>query len=155
MRTPTRAPVSCVTLCVTNSSVHLPGGHTTSPLDADVAFATALEPEKINFFQAFMAAAPQHPILKEALRVMLAYYEGTHKLHGWMGTSTLKDAYDAVPAAELGTIRWLHESQLKPRQFPELKRQKGTGKQCNYVVHDERDRKPYFWSRIVGVSRCS
>ncbi|GMI24670.1 hypothetical protein TeGR_g13997 [Tetraparma gracilis] len=123
-------------------------------LDADVGFSTAFEPAKINFFQAFLAAAPRHPILKEALPIMLAYYEGTHTLHGDMGTSTLKDAYDAVPKDKRGTIRWLHEGQLKFGEYPELPRQKGTGCCCNYVVHDETDHKPYFWSRIVGSSHC-
>ena len=73
-------------------------------LDADVGFATAFEPQKTNFFQAFIAAAPRHPILTEALRIMLAYYEGTHKLHGLMGTSTLKDAHDAVPEDQRGPV---------------------------------------------------
>ena len=91
------------------------------PLDADVGFLPAFEPRKTNFSQAFIAAAPQHPIFKEALRIMLAYYEGTHKLHGWMGTSTLKDAHDAVPVDERGTIRWLHEMQLKPGELPKLR----------------------------------
>jgi hypothetical protein len=92
--------------------------------------------------------------LKEALRIMLAYYEGTHTLHGWMGPSTLKDAHDAVPEDQRGTIRWLHEGQLKPGEYPELTRQKGTGCCCNYVVHDEREHTPYFWSRIVGSAHC-
>ena len=52
-----------------------------SPWDG-VAFATALEPKERNFFQAFMAAAPRHPILRQALDIMLSYYKGTHKLHG-------------------------------------------------------------------------
>ena len=82
-------------------------------LDADVGFSTAFEApislHETNLFQAFLATAPRHPILKEALRIMLAYYEGTHKLHGEMGTSTFKDAHDAVPKDKRGTIRWLHE----------------------------------------------
>ena len=43
-----------------------------------VGFATALEAKlnndqpRLGIFQAFMAAAPRHPILKEALDIMLA-----------------------------------------------------------------------------------
>ena len=108
------------------------------PLDADVGFLPAFEPRKTNFSQAFIAAAPQHPIFKEALRIMLAYYEGTQTLHGWMGTSTLKDAHNAIPVDECGPICWLHEMQLKSGEFPELRRQKGTGCCCNNVVHYEK-----------------
>jgi mannosyltransferase OCH1-like enzyme len=127
-------------------------------LDADVGFSTAFEAPgnavETNLFQSFLAAAPRHPILKEALRIMLAYYEWTHKLHGEMGTSTLKDAHDAVPKDKRGTIRWLHEMHLKPGEYPELTRQEGTECCCNYVVHDETEHKPYFWSRIVGSGHC-
>ena len=77
-----------------------------------VGFATVLEAKlwatqpRQGFFQAFMAAAPRHPILKEALDIMLAYYEGTHKLiSANMGPSTLKEAFDAVPKAQQGEAR--------------------------------------------------
>merc|ERR1711964_861581 len=65
-------------------------------LDPSVKFATVLDPGKTNFFQAFLATTPGHPIIKRSLQTTLEYYQGLRKLHGPMGTSTLKDAYDDV-----------------------------------------------------------
>ncbi|KAL3799301.1 hypothetical protein HJC23_013026 [Cyclotella cryptica] len=43
--------------------------------DDIVTFATVINVQGV-FFQAFLAAAPNHPIMKTALQYMLAYYEG-------------------------------------------------------------------------------
>lgn len=56
-------------------------------LDPDISFSSVREEIKknkqnFNFFQAFLASAPKHSVMRETLRYMLAYYEGKHKLHG-------------------------------------------------------------------------
>ena len=46
-----------------------------------IGFVTSHEFSKNGFFQAFLAAKPHHPILKQALNKMLDHYEGHLKLH--------------------------------------------------------------------------
>jgi len=123
-----------------------------------VGFATANEfaGGSGGFFQAFLAAAPGHPILKQALYKMLLYYEGKLKAHrkgANMGTSTLKDAFDAVPEAQRGEVRLLQEIYLSAGQYRKLPRHIETGA-CNFVVHDAGEHAVYFYSRIVGSPRC-
>jgi hypothetical protein len=115
-----------------------------------------------SFFQAFLASDARNPILKEALRIMLDYYEGRHDLHGYMGPSTLRDAYFAVDPSTRGddnntTILLMQINLDKKRRkrdavpYPNLTLQSGRGCCCNYIVHDPDTEIAYFFSRIVGV----
>jgi len=116
-------------------------------LSNDTGFATVLDIFGRNFFQAFLAASPRHPILEEALRIMLAYYENPVQLEGEnVGPSTLRDAYDSVLNKTSGNdtlVRILNEVNLKKPKawrlkrhrnwllYPDLPRQRGEGCCCN------------------------
>jgi len=123
-------------------------------LKDDIQFATCLHPNGKEFFQAFLAATARHPILKNALDKMLAYYNGQLVLHGdYMGTSTLFNAFDATPKEHRGPVLILDELNLDDdsSRFPEIIRRKDNveGCCCNFVVHDSTS--VYFWSRIIGT----
>jgi len=49
-------------------------------IESDVGFASVLLPEGQGFFQSFLASEPRSLILKEALHIMLDYYEGQLQL---------------------------------------------------------------------------
>ena len=122
-------------------------------------FGHVFHPKRVGFFQAFLAAAPGHPILKEALRIMLLHYEGSYVLRDYnMGACTLKDAYDAVPKAHRGKVSLLYERcGLKADMYPDLPRLQGSG-MCDCVVHGELgelEDTVYFYSRLVGTRLCS
>mmetsp|Transcript_19914 Transcript_19914/g.32306 ORF Transcript_19914/g.32306 Transcript_19914/m.32306 type:complete len:356 (-) Transcript_19914:326-1393(-) len=118
------------------------------------SFDRAVPIGKWVFFQAFLASAPRHPILREALRIMLLHYEGSHAVRGAdMGPSTLQDAYHAVPKAHRGDGLLLQEVILEAGMYPDLPRLQGTGL-CNLVVHDQLQSAVYFFSRIVGTPMC-
>mmetsp|Transcript_14214 Transcript_14214/g.30846 ORF Transcript_14214/g.30846 Transcript_14214/m.30846 type:complete len:620 (-) Transcript_14214:399-2258(-) len=120
----------------------------------ETVFSTVRSPKDTNFFQAFLASMPGHIVLREALDVMLAYYEGRYELRGKnMGCSALKAACDNVGEDKIGPVRWFRELNLdsSPSEYPDVPRQQGQGCCCNYIVHDENERKAYFYSRIVGA----
>ena len=108
-----------------------------------------------NMFQAFLAAEPGHPILKAALHFMMLHYEGKKDSHGLMGVSTLADAYKSVGPEKRGKHRLLQEyknvEESDAEYYPGY-HQDGTGCCCDYLVHDPKERKVYFFSRIVGSS---
>jgi len=105
-----------------------------------------------EFFQAFMASTPRHPILKKAIELMLSYYNGSYAFRKYMGTSTLYDAYAAVAPEEREHAQLLHEMELLPSMFPEVARQSGSGCCCNYVVGSTETL--HFFSRIPGTQHC-
>lgn len=106
-------------------------------------------PEQTVFFQAFLASRAKHPILKVALRMMEAYYQGKHHLHNYLGPSTLRDAYDQVPPAARGEVKLLQEDNLDTMtDYADAPRQEGQGCCCNFIVHDPRDKIMYFYSRV-------
>lgn len=110
----------------------------------------------MNFFQAFIASAPKHPILHKALGNMLEHYQG-RKFSGNMGPSTLKAAYKAM-SPQIQQEAWLlHELNLEhprnpPNIYENVPRQVGDGCCCNFVVEDAKQKEVYFFSRIVGAS---
>ena len=131
-------------------------------LESDVSFSSVREEIKkkksFNFFQAFLASAPKHAVIRETLKVMLAFYEGRHKLHGWMGVSTMGDGFRAAAAnpSEMGKIRILQELKNVPEvdgYYADLPSQEGIGCCCQHIVHDAQERMVYFYSRIVGAGQ--
>jgi mannosyltransferase OCH1-like enzyme len=134
-------------------------------LGDDIAFSSVREDlnkrkKAFNFFQAFLASAPNHPVLRETIRVTLDYYEGRHTLHGFMGVSTMGDGYKAALAAypdEMKKVRILQELKNVPGvegYYEDLPQQKGgIGCCCQHVVHDPEERRVYFRSRIVGAGQ--
>jgi hypothetical protein len=125
------------------------------PLADNVTFSTAISPSGI-FFQAWLASAPRHVVLQQALDEMLEHYEGTKIERKIMGCATLTNAYASVNPVDRGEVLMLQEHNLESKQsmYPDLPRQSGRGSVCNYVVHDEATRKVYFYSRIVGSFNC-
>mmetsp|Transcript_29218 Transcript_29218/g.63412 ORF Transcript_29218/g.63412 Transcript_29218/m.63412 type:complete len:380 (+) Transcript_29218:130-1269(+) len=113
-----------------------------------------------NFFQAFLATSPKHPILEEALHLMQKYYEGKFDIGpSMMGVKTLGEAFKKVGKEKRGVVRLLKElnntrDQDDPNQvwYPNVPVQYGTGRGCNFIVHDPDERVVYFYSRIVGLS---
>ena len=133
-------------------------------LEDDIAFSSVREELKrkkaFNFFQAFLASAPNHPVLRETTRIMLDYYEGRHALHGFMGVSTMGDGYKAALEShpdEMKKVRILQELKNVPGvdgYYEDLPQQEGgVGCCCQHIVHDPEERKVYFRSRIVGAGQ--
>lgn len=109
-----------------------------------------------NFFQAFLATAPKHPILKEAFRLMLEYYEGEFDIGAsLMGVKTLAEAFKNVDEEERGVVRLLKEmknvenNKFGEPWYPDTPKQEGEAVTCNYIVHDPGLREVYFYSRVV------
>ena len=116
-------------------------------LEDDITFSSVREELKrkkaFNFFQAFLASAPNHPVLRETTRIMLGYYEGRHTLHGFMGVSTMGDGYKAALESypdEMKKVRILQELKNVPGvegYYEDLPQQEGgVGCCCQHIVHD-------------------
>jgi len=124
--------------------------------DDDVGFVTALDGSRLRYFQSFLAAKPNSPILVAALDVMLAYYsiplEDRPAIK--VGPETLWEAVNAVPASRRGNIVIMEELNLEAnkRMYPDVARLAGVGCCCNFVVHDPKRTRVYFRSRIIGWS---
>ena len=129
-------------------------------LDRNITFSTARGAVKF-FFNSFMASTAGHPVLRRNFDVMLDYYSGkgclgrTRKVN--MGCCTLFDAYNQASDMERGPHLLLEEHNLdssnSARSYPKVKR-RGSGRFCNWVVHDPSARVAYFYSRIVGSTHC-
>jgi hypothetical protein len=118
-----------------------------------ISFATAKEAPGIKndkgFFQAFLASTPHHPIMRRALNNTLDYFEGRYKPRGSLwGVSVIADAHDSMSLHERGSVVLLQEHPLRPKDYPNLRRQNG-GSVCNHVVHDPLHKIAYFRSRIM------
>lgn len=126
-----------------------------APLGVD--FVTVVEGESTYFFQSFLATSPKHPVIERALHVVQEYYEkdrySTWPQKTWMGPYTLKHAFDDCYRAateRLTNVYLLKELKLSPGVYDNLERRKGNGCCCNFVVQDQDQKQPYFYSRIVG-----
>ena len=128
-------------------------------LDSSITFSSVLSgyPNLDQFFQAFLAATPGHPVLAKALQIMLDYYEGKHAIRGKnVGTSTLKDAYDAVGESERGPSKLLIETKNDIKEkyyYPDVPKLDGIGCCCDQICHDPEEKIAYFYARIPGSSK--
>ena len=128
-------------------------------LDSSITFSSVLSgyPNWDQFFQAFLAATPGHPVLAQALQIMLDYYEGKHALRGKnVGTSTLKDAYDAVEDSKRGPSKLLIETRNDINEkyfYPDVPKLDGVGCCCDQICHDPEEKIVYFYARIPGSSK--
>ena len=128
-------------------------------LDRNITFSSVLSgyPNLDQFFQAFLAATPGHPVLAKALQIMLDYYEGKHALRGKnVGTSTLKDAYDAVEERKRGPSKLLIETRNDVNEkyyYPDVAKLDGVGCCCDQICHDPEEKIAYFYARIPGSSK--
>lgn len=118
-----------------------------------------------GFFQAFLASAPGHELVRRYLRRMSEHYSGRAVAKsgagaGALGVYALGEVF-AEWTSEVGreTARRTTQlfSELRLEHFahvPEVaavRRQNGAGCCCNFVVYDEDSRRVPFYSRIVGV----
>ena len=128
-------------------------------LDRSITFSSVLSgyPNLDQFFQAFLAATPGHPVLAKALQIMLDYYEGKHAIRGKnVGTSTLKDAYDAVEERKRGPSKLLIETRNDVNEkyyYPDVPKVDGVGCCCDQICHDPEEKIAYFYARIPGSSK--
>ena len=120
-----------------------------------------------SVFQAFIAIAPQHPVLRESMRLMYRQYQGTYDYvndyHGChncnLGTKTFKDSLDAYVLANQAQIGWGHQlvKMLKEGALGEvpgygdLPMVQGVGA-CQFFVFDPQERRAKFYSRIPGAT---
>ena len=125
-------------------------------LEPEITFSTASSGND-QFFQAWLACAPRHPVIAKGLQFTLEYYQGKRELHGLMGTSVLKDAFDAVSEEERGDVYLLQEADKGDQLYPDLPgwvpRREATG-DCFFILHDANAHVIYFYARIVGVHIC-
>jgi hypothetical protein len=132
-------------------------------LNATITFSSVLSgyPNFDQFFQAFLATTPKHPVLGEALQIMLRYYTGSHTIRGKnVGTSTLWDAYDAVDEAKRGPSKLLVETKNTKENeangewyYPDIPKLDGVGCCCDQICHDPEEKVVYFYARVPGSGK--
>lgn len=96
-------------------------------VEGKITFSTVIGISNIHFSQGFIAATPQHPILKIALDLTLQHYQGFHMRNGIdyssdTGTKILYDAYHeaiAHNAALKDETLLLQEKILKKTRYME------------------------------------
>lgn len=141
-----------------------------------VSFVTVEMTHNYGFFQSFVASEPHHPIWSPNVDKMLEYYtsqapasqitrRGRKKrsdriLRGQskgdlMGPRALKDAYQNLTKEQKAPIVLLEECNMLRENtsdlYPFLIRENGgLREECNFIVHDPINQKPYFWSRLCG-----
>lgn len=136
---------------------------------------TTKNTEKINLFQAFLAAAPRHPVLKDALERTYQRYMGEHiptdmqlsnpdpdKGHlgpsmsgaaarAWLGVDKLKVGYMVHPGSIDQAYFFQERADIPTLKLFNLNRDghKGTGCCCQIAVGD--NKVAIAWSRFVGA----
>lgn len=113
-----------------------------------------------TFFQAFMAVAPQNPVVIKSLEYMLRHYDTSDDMYCYLlGPKCLYMAYANMTGHPLVPdathYKFLYEFRLK-HEFPNVPRQPGGGLYCNYGVQDVTSKVFHFYSRFIGSSTsCS
>ena len=121
------------------------------------AYQPAHEDKEPDFFQAFLASTPGHPVLRRTLDAMLDYYTNDASLlraqfSSGLGTIKMQYAYNLSPPPS-DTVVLLQESGRSSR-LHNVTKQGGFGCCCNMLVHDAQN-KLYFYSRLVGTQNCT
>lgn len=128
----------------------------------NTTFVTTWESGSNDFFQAFVGATPQHPILERYLDLFLQYYRGNITIvNDKKGVVLLRMAYEQVTREHpelMQTIQIWNETVYDPIAFPNVEHtprqahwQKG-GVLCQFIVTDEQNNVP-FWSHVPGSSK--
>jgi len=140
----------------------------------DVTFMTPHEAKSSwhnvpGFFNSFIAVMPGHPMLRINLDIFVQYYQEndtkgdndkkTYKGQHFplLGTASLFTAYKEFnELQDIDKNFWsldlsLSEVRLNSGLYPSFPRHKGKGCCCDFVVHNEREKEIYFYSRIVGA----
>jgi mannosyltransferase OCH1-like enzyme len=119
--------------------------------DRNVAFATAMEPDKTRYFQSFLASERNGRILEEALDAMLLFYMNKKtRIMALLGPDTLNWAIRSVPVSEQGKIVLLKETEAIQNASDTPVRPNAVGCCCNFVVQDPATNRTLFYSRVVG-----
>jgi len=149
---------------------------TVIPPEASFASVIALPwkgPRNPNqIFQAFLAAAPHHPVILSSLDKGLEFYKGGNKTlrkllgNNVQGSALVRVAYEEWLGNEmepglqekLGENKFkysylLEEARLKASD-PKIQPQIGEGWNCNIAVLDRSQHKVLAWSHIVGSHSC-
>ncbi len=126
-------------------------------LDPSVSFSTARDHLFGYFFQAFLAATPGHPVLRENLHTFMEFYfdqKGIcfEKARGVMGPCTLMKAWNQTN--HRGHARLLKETHLRWHKLYPNMTERGIGDACHWVLHDPKEMEVYFYSRIMGSTKC-
>ena len=124
-----------------------------------VSFATVMTDSRI-FFNAFIASTPKHDILQATLQSFVQYYinhtgycrNGNYQ--DVVGCCTLWDGYHNTPISHRGETFLLEEEHLKNGLYPNQPSRGTVGPYCDFVVHHNKTRQIYFYSRIVGSRHC-
>lgn len=121
----------------------------------NVSFVTVWGGIFHEFFQSFIAASAGNAIVRQSMREMLGYLNVTtkRKLRGNIGPITLLMAYDAATKEEREKAVLLKETGGKNIKYTNIT-QRGQSNGCHWVVHDPLKQHAYFYSRIVGSTRC-
>lgn len=126
-----------------------------------------------EMFQAFLAAAPRHPVILSALDKCLDFYRGvdpavTAVLGDEMrGTALMRLAYEEWYGGQMDPgvqDNWrdkqfqysyfLEEDRLNPEDYAHYPPQLGDGNNCNIAVFDRARRVVLGYSHVVGSSDC-
>ena len=124
-----------------------------------VSFATVMTDARI-FFNAFIASTPHHDILWATLQSFVQYYVNqtgycrSGNYHDVVGCCTLWDGYHNTPVERRGETFILEEEHLKNGLYPNQPSRGTEGPYCDFVVHHNKTRQIYFYSRIVGSRHC-
>ncbi|GAX11202.1 hypothetical protein FisN_9Hh299 [Fistulifera solaris] len=116
------------------------------------------------FFQAFIAVAPQHPVMQRYVDLFAEYYAGRNPAKGPLGVLFLRQAFDELvgeqPAINATTELWqevLYQKSMKPYLSDDFKPPVwGTRRACHFLVV-ARLEVPLvvpFYSRIAGSRMC-
>lgn len=123
-----------------------------------ISFSTVLEANLERFFQAFTAASPQHPILREALDLMVAHYVdgidarsmgyGTNNMGTWTMREAHKRAVTKNPTLS-HQLYFLQEMNLEDHKSWNLGVEPDMAwRHYNHVAVDLQSNVLCFWARI-------
>jgi hypothetical protein len=118
----------------------------------NVTFATAIMiPDRMRFFQSFLASEQKGRVIEEALNEMLLFYENQKlRTNSFIGPDTLKWAFDSIPPSELGETVILEEDSFNLADAELQSRREAVGCCCPQRVQEQGSNVTIFYSRIVG-----
>lgn len=116
------------------------------------------------FFQAFIAVAPEHPVMQRYVELFAEYYAGTITAHGPLGVLFLRQAFDELaadyPHINATTELWqevLYQKSMKQYLADDFEPPVwGTRRACHFfvVARLELPLVVPFYSRIAGSRMC-
>ena len=110
------------------------------------------------FLPSFLGAAPRHPIIRNFVARMLAWYEGGQPTFDncdsdFMGSCLLLRAFNAVGEERRQMWEEMHANDIPADEIRRsVGSQDGEGCCCNFLVYDKLTRKIPFWSHAVGAN---